>query len=162
MLVYQETDKDSITGGTYVVRRFPFYTDDRKLTEFTDARHGAKMTRDQVMEYFAISKRTLQRYESHGKTPKAIIECLRMIGGKLPTFSIRNDFTGWSFGQGFIWTPEGDKFTSGDVRAGKLALLEQNRLHRIEVRERKKSVVRESAKIYYFPLRRRESDRLVN
>ena len=132
------------------------------MTEFTDARHRAKMTREQVMEYFAISKRTFQRYESQEKAPKAILECLRMMGGKLPSFNTRNDFTGWSCGQGFLFSPEGDKFTSGDVRAGKLALLETNRLHRIEVRDRKKSTVKESAKIYYFPLRRRESDRRYN
>ena len=133
------------------------------MTQFTDARHVARMTREQVMEYLEISKRTFKRYESNGAAPKAIIECLLMIGGQLPDFHKRNDFKGWSFGDGFIWSPEGDKFTSGDIRAGKLALLETNRLHRIEVRSRQKqSSMRESAKIYYFPLRRRESDRIAN
>jgi len=54
------------------------------MTGHTQARHVA---REQVMEYFAISKRTFQRYESHEKAPKAIIECLRMMGGKLPSFN---------------------------------------------------------------------------
>jgi len=95
-----------------------FAMEAKKVT-FTDARHIARMTRTQVMDYLQISKSTLVRYEKTNKTPKAVIECLLMIGGQCPTFSIRNDFSGWSFGQGFLWSPEGDKFTSGDVRAFK-------------------------------------------
>jgi len=60
-----------------------------------------------------------------------------MIGGNLPNFKKNNNFERWSFGNGFLWTPEGEKFTSGDIRAGKIALLEMNRLHRISVRRRK-------------------------
>ncbi len=90
--------------------------DDRKVT-FTDARHIARMTRLEVMDYLQISKSTLLRYEKTGRTPKAVIECLLMIGGQCPTFSMRNDFSGWHFGSGFLYSPEGDRFTSGDVRS---------------------------------------------
>jgi transcriptional regulator with XRE-family HTH domain len=130
--------------------------------EFEDARHIARMSLEDVSNYLNISKRTLQRYEKNGNAPKAIIECLLMIGGRCPEFSLRNDFSGWSFGNGFLHSPGGDKFTSGDVLAGKSALLEQNRLHRISIRDRKKSSMVVSAKIYQFPLRRRESDRKYN
>jgi len=88
-----------------------------KKVTFTDARHIARMTRMQVMDYLQISKSTVLRYEKTNKTPKAVIECLLMIGGQCPTFSMRNDFTGWHFGSGFLYSPEGDKFTSGDVRS---------------------------------------------
>jgi len=84
---------------------------------FTDARHIARMTRKEVMDYLDISRSTLVRYEKTNKTPKAVIECLLMIGGQCPTFSLRNDFTGWHFGSGFLYSPEGDRFTSGDVRS---------------------------------------------
>ena len=80
------------------------------------------MTTEQVADYLDISHRTIKRYEQTGKAPKAVIECLLMIGGRCPTFSLRNDFTNWSFRNGFLWSPEGDKYTSGDVRAGKHAL----------------------------------------
>jgi len=30
---------------------------------------------------------------------------------------MRNDFSGWHFGSGFLYSPEGDRFTSGDVRS---------------------------------------------
>jgi len=88
-----------------------------KKVTFTDARHIARMTRVEVMDYLQISKSTVLRYEKTNKTPKAVIECLLMIGGQCPTFSMRNDFTGWHFGSGFLYSPAGDKFTSGDVLA---------------------------------------------
>lgn len=121
------------------------------------------MTDTEICNYFRISIRTLQRYKKKNKAPRAILECLSMLCGMLPNFKKRNDFKEWSFGGGFLCSPEGDKFTSGDVRAGKLALEETNRQHRIEVRNRQKmSLVRKSAKIYYFPVRQRESDRIAN
>jgi len=86
---------------------------------FNEARILARMTKNEVMEYLKISKSTISRYESTGKAPKAVIECLLLISGQCPTLSKRNDFSGWSFGQGFLWSPEGDKFTSGDVRTFK-------------------------------------------
>jgi hypothetical protein len=128
--------------------------------DFTYAMHHARMNRRDVIDYFQISGSTFKRYKETNKAPIAIIECLLMIGSYCPSFSLRNDFTGWSFGSGFLYSPEGDKFTSGDVRAGKNALQEINRLHRIEIRGRKKSPVKVSARIYQFPLMRRESVRL--
>lgn len=88
------------------------------------------MTQDEIIHYLDISRSTYLRYKKTNKAPKAIIECLKMIGGHCPTFSRRNDFSSWSFGQGFLWSPEGDKFTTGDIRAGKVALIEMNRKHR--------------------------------
>lgn len=119
------------------------------MVTFRDARHHARMTKMDVGSYLGVSDSTIHRYERTGKAPKAVIECLMMIGGKCPDFSLRNDFKGWSFGDGFMWSPEGDKYTSGDIRAGKLASLEMNRLYRLELREREQK--RSTAKIYYFP-----------
>lgn len=108
-----------------------------KLMDFLDARYSSRMTSKEVSDYLGISLRTIKRYERTGKAPKSVIECLLMIGGHCPTFSRRSDFTGWTFGQGYLWSPEGDKFTSGDVRAGKLAYMEIARQHRKSVRDRK-------------------------
>jgi len=103
---------------------------------FTEARIQSRMTLEEISSYLELSLKTVKRYEKEDRAPKAIIECLLMLSGQCPTFQIKNNFNGWSFGFGFIYSPEGDKFTSGDIRAGKIALLEMNRLHRLSVRKR--------------------------
>lgn len=122
--------------------------------DFMNARHSAKMSRKETAQYFKLSLSTINKYEKTGKAPKAIIECLLMIGGYCPTFSLRNDFKKWNFGSGRLWSPEGDQFTSGDIRAGKAALTELNRLHRIEKRRQKSNKNRKTAKIYQLPIKR--------
>jgi len=84
---------------------------------FTDARHIAKMSKLEVMEYLKISESTIKRYEKSEKAPKAVIECLLMIGGQLPNFAQKNNFSGWSFSSGYLYSPEGNRYTSGDIRA---------------------------------------------
>jgi len=85
--------------------------------DFTDARHIARMSREDIARYLDISPKTIKRYEQSGKAPKAIIECLLMIGGQLPNFAKKNDFNGWSFSSGYLHSPEGNRYTSGDIRA---------------------------------------------
>lgn len=119
--------------------------------DFNEARYLSRMTIEEISSYLCISVRTIQRYSKTGKAPKSVIECLLMIGGRTPSFSRRNDFSGWSFGSGYLWSPEGDKFTSGDIRAGKMALIEFNRLHRQSVKSRKEEKEKTKAKIIPFP-----------
>ena len=85
--------------------------------DFTNARHIARMSREDIARYLDISPKTIKRYESTGKAPKAVIECLLMIGGMLPAFGQKNDFSGWSFSSGYLHSPEGNRYTSGDIRA---------------------------------------------
>lgn len=85
--------------------------------DFVEARQRAKMTRKESAKYFKLSLSTISRYEKTGKAPTAIIECLRMIAGDMPCFSNTNDFTGWTFSGGFLWSPANDCFTSGDILA---------------------------------------------
>jgi len=120
--------------------------------DFNEARYISRMTPHEISDYLDISLRTVKRYQATGKAPKSVIECLLMIGGSTPSFSKRNDFSGWSFGSGFLYSPEGDKFTSGDVRAGKIALLEMNRLYRLEVRKRREGSSKKIATIIQFPV----------
>jgi len=119
---------------------------------FTEAKGLSRMTFLEISVFFELTLKTVMRYHASDSAPKSIIVSLQMIGGQMPSFSRRNDFTGWSFGSGFLWSPAGDKFTSGDVQAGKYALLEMNRLHRIEVRERNKKPLK-TAQIILFPAR---------
>jgi len=118
--------------------------------DFNDARHISRMSLSEISQYLAISMTTLKRYRKSGKAPKSVIECLLMLGGRCPSFSLRNDFTGWSFNNGYLWSPAGDKFTSGDVLAGRPALIEMNRLHRIDVRRRKELKLVDGDKVVYF------------
>ena len=120
--------------------------------DFVEARHIARMSIREVSDYLNISIRTIQRYERSRKAPKSVIECLLMIGGHCPTFARRNDFTGWSFGQGYLWSPDGEKYTSGDVIAGRLALIESNRLFRLSVQQRRDAKKRNTAQVIQFPV----------
>ena len=124
--------------------------------DFLSARYAARMTTQEVADYLGISIRTVKRYEKTGKAPKSVIECLLMIGGYCPTFSRRNDFTGWRFGSGFLWSPEGDKFTSGDVRAGRHAMLQLDTEFNIRVRERQRIEAQASSNVLFFPLNPRK------
>jgi len=118
--------------------------------DFLEARYIARMTSQEVSDYLDISLRTIKRYEQSGKAPKSVIQCLLMLGGRCPSFSRRNDFTGWTFNNGYLWSPEGDRFTSGDVRAGRPALMEMNRLHRIDVRRRQDLNLVDGDKVVYL------------
>jgi len=129
--------------------------------DFNEARYLSRMTIAEIADYLCISSRTVQRYQKTGIAPKSVTECLLMIGGHCPSFMQRNDFTGWSFGSGYLWSPEGDKFTSGDVRAGRLALLESNRLHRRKLLERKKEKEKNTAQIIQFPVTAQAKNNLV-
>lgn len=88
--------------------------------DFTDARRIARMSRLEVMKYLQISKSTIYRYETTGKAPKPVIECLLMIGGRLPSCGHtkrRDSFSGWSFSNGYLYSDSGYRFTSGDILA---------------------------------------------
>jgi transcriptional regulator with XRE-family HTH domain len=88
--------------------------------EFTEARHIAKMTRAETLDYLDISNSTLTRYERGNKVPKSVIECLLMIGGRLPNFEHtkrKDSFINWYFANGYLYTNNGERFTSGDINA---------------------------------------------
>lgn len=106
--------------------------------DFKSARHAARMTPEQVAEYLEISPRTISKYEMTGKAPKAVIECLLLLGGKMPRIGRRNCFEGWSFGNGYLWSPAGERFTSGDVLSLRINQQLVESLHRSNVKLRKK------------------------
>jgi hypothetical protein len=102
--------------------------------DFRDARHSARMTVIDVAEYLNISVSTVKRYDRTGKAPKSVIECLRMIAGYFPNIALpRNGFEGWRMRGGYLWSPGGDRFTSGDVLASRLNQELVDSLHRSNV-----------------------------
>ncbi len=104
---------------------------------FREARYAARMTKKQVAEYLQLSPRTMARYEQTNCAPKVIIECLLLLGGKMPTIGRRHCFEGWSFGNGFLWSPSGEKFTSGEILALHINQQLVNKLYRENVILRK-------------------------
>jgi len=128
---------------------------------FNDAKHVARMTTIQIAEYLNISISTINRYEKTGKAPKAVIECLKLIGGQLPKFAMRNDFIGWSFGSGYLWSPAGDKYTAGDI----LAIIYDKQLiksQRTEIKALKKQGMQsEPSNIIPFPAQMKQNRQLA-
>ena len=128
---------------------------------FRDARHTARMSVQEVAEYLNISIATVKRYNKTGQAPKAVIECLRMIGGRFPESSRKDCFYGWSFGQGYLWSPGGERFTSGDVLASRLDQQLVDSLYRsnLKLRNEKKNVANVgSSNVIQFRPRRERSD----
>lgn len=125
--------------------------------DFKTARYAARMTPQQVAEYLELSPRTIARYEMTGKAPKAVIECLLLLGGKMPSIGRRNCFDGWSFGNGYLWSPAGERFTSGDVLSLRINQQLVESLHRSNVRMRKseeQEKARLPSNVIPFPLKR--------
>jgi hypothetical protein len=117
--------------------------------DFKDLVNLSGMTDKEICNYLNISTRSFQRYKRCNKAPKPITECLRMIAGFCPSFTKRNDFTGWSFGNGYLWSPGGDRFTSGDVLA---RIYDRQLISSLECElKQNRSLIRESAKIIPFP-----------
>jgi len=120
---------------------------------FNDARYLTRMTLEEIAELLQLSLKTVTTYQKTNKAPQAVIITLMLIGGHIPDFTQRNDFAGWSFGQGYLWSPAGERFTSGDVLAVRIDR-ELIRSQRVELEELKsRSLVRESAQIIPFPVK---------
>ncbi len=106
---------------------------------FQDARHLARMSREEVSHYLNLHLRTINRYEKSGIAPKSVIECLKMISGQFPMFHKKQkDFAGWHFGKNYLWSDNGYKFTAGDIIAGKFALIEMDMQYRKLIRQQQK------------------------
>lgn len=87
---------------------------------FLDALQHAWLTDDELVNFFQVSPSTIQRWKRNNKAPTGVIQSLKLIAGDCPTFSNKSGFEGWAFSRGFLWSPELDKFTAGDIRASKL------------------------------------------
>jgi hypothetical protein len=63
------------------------------------------------------------------KPKKHLIMLLQMMGGEVVTNARYNFFKGWKFNNDYLISPEGEKFTEGDIRA---ARFEKERLREQE------------------------------
>ncbi len=113
--------------------------------DFNEARYISRMNKKNVAEFLGLSLQTINKYSRTGKAPTAVIQCLLMIGGNCPTFKKRNSFSGWSFSDGFLWSPAGERFTSGDVLSLRINQQLVDSLYKSNTRNRKKKEVKPDA-----------------
>ncbi len=128
---------------------------------FNDARHLSRMTLPEIAEHLKLSIKTITRYKKTDKAPEAVIKYLMLVGGFIPSLGVRNDFTGWSFGSGYLWSPAGERFTSGDVLSLRvqLALIRSQRNELEQLKSR--SLISESAQVIPFPVKNKRLERLA-
>jgi hypothetical protein len=111
------------------------------------------MTNKEIANLLQLNIKTVTTYQKTNNAPKPIIISLMLIGGHIPNFTQRNDFKGWSFGQGYLWSPSGEKYTSGDILASRIDKALIRELDREIKHIKKQSLVRESAQIIPFPVK---------
>tara|TARA_R110001599_G_scaffold343286_3_gene565786 strand:- start:5749 stop:6150 length:402 start_codon:yes stop_codon:yes gene_type:complete len=87
---------------------------------FLDALQHAWLTDAELVNFFQVSLSTIQRWKRNNKAPTGVIQSLKLIAGDCPSFSAKEGWNGWAFSRGYLWSPELDKFTPGDIRASKL------------------------------------------
>ena len=73
---------------------------------------------DKLAAYFDSHVTTARRWLRERSAPPMVIQCLRYLQGRLG--GISKDWAGWYLdsSDGLLYSPEGDKFTPGAVRAG--------------------------------------------
>ncbi|MEY4402175.1 MAG: Phage protein [Verrucomicrobiota bacterium] len=80
------------------------------------ARLGAAVVERELDVHYATVRRWVQ-----GTTPvpRAVLVALRALSGVLPAMERHKGWAGWRFARdGRLYTPEGDGYAPGDIRAG--------------------------------------------
>ncbi len=86
--------------------------------DFIDLRHRAGLPDKYCAEYFQVHRTTVLRWDSGDiEPPRAVIECLRMLSGEMPSFAGRSAFKDWRFCAEYLYSPSGARFTPGDLNA---------------------------------------------
>jgi len=85
--------------------------------DFQELRFSAGFnSRQKVADYLQLNVSTVSRWESGNiEPPFSVIELMRMLAGKLPSVGRRQDWHNWTFQDEYLYTPNGDKFTQGDI-----------------------------------------------
>lgn len=87
---------------------------------YREALLRARLSKKEVAHFFNVSIQTVERWYRINKTPTGVIPALKVLSGDCPELSAKSGWQGWAFSGGFLWSPELDKFTAGDIRASKL------------------------------------------
>jgi len=111
------------------------------MTDFQTLRHNAHLSRAAAAEYLQVNLSTVNRSDNgKSKPPFAVLELLRLLAGGVPDLASRHAFAGWYFKQDYICTPEGEKFTAGDIED--IRFLKQiNQANRVEISRLKAKII---------------------
>lgn len=87
--------------------------------DFYDLRWArAGLTQNALSDYIAVSLRTIQRWETEGKAPRAVVLLLSMLAGDLSLLpGAGTSWAGWRFLDGDLLSPDGSAITAGQVQA---------------------------------------------
>lgn len=89
--------------------------------DYRQAREFAWLFDFEVAELMQVSLRTARKWQSENKAPGSVILCLMLLGGWIPSGDIkRTKWDGWRFVYGYLYAPNGDKFTPGDLIASRI------------------------------------------
>jgi hypothetical protein len=94
-------------------------TEGEKMT-YREALLRARLTKKETAKFFNVSIQTVERWYRINKTPTGVIPALKLLSGDCPVLSVKDGWQNWAFFDGFLWSPELDKFTPGDIRASKM------------------------------------------
>jgi len=104
-------------------------------------------SRKSVSEYLQVNLSTVSRWEAgEVKPPHAVVELLRMLGGYLPAIGRRDQWHGWRFDKEYLYTPNGDRYTAGDIMAVRTLYARLSNARADVLRLEKQLAAREPAK----------------
>jgi len=114
-------------------------TDHPSHTDLFDARRSARLSLSEAATLTGRHVRTLQRQES-GISP-VDIAIYRLYLARAG-WMIDSEWSGWSFGQGCLWSPEAISYTPGDLRQLPFLLASLQELRKVlELRNQQPSEV---------------------
>lgn len=87
---------------------------------YNDAVLNAWLSQNEIADFFGVTLQTVQRWRKSNKAPVGVIQSLILLAGDCPRFSAKDGWQGWRFKGGFLWSPNGESFTPGDIRASKM------------------------------------------
>ena len=71
--------------------------------------------REAIAEYLDVTEQTVRRWEKTNRPPKAVFLLLDVLSGGLGFVS--DEFKGFYFFKGDLYTPENEAFRAGEIRA---------------------------------------------
>lgn len=110
------------------------------MNSFQDLRQNAHLSRSACADYLKVDLSTINRWDNgRSPAPFAVCELMKVVAGKLPQIALSSAFNGWTYQGEYLYTPEGDRFTAGDIRE-LFILRQQLRAYRVEVKELKTEI----------------------
>lgn len=87
---------------------------------YNDAVLYAWLSQSEIADFFGVTIQTVQNWTNSNNAPTGVIQALKLMAGDCPVLSAKDGWQGWRFKGGFLWSPNGESFTPGDIRASKM------------------------------------------